>query len=112
MFFSAATKGFFVELSEHATLLARTSAPVPPFTVEDVRECPPADAAALADAIAQLHPKKPQSVSLHARESVSPPRRLIRRHSLDAKRAKEPEYLQEICSQQFRVEVDKYTIAV
>jgi hypothetical protein len=112
MFFSAATKGFFVELSEHATLLARTSAPLPPFTVEDVRECPPGDATALADAIAQLQPKKSPSGYLHATVSLYPSKRVVRRHSLDLKRVKEPGYFGEVCSQQFRIEPDKFRIAI
>lgn len=112
MLFSPATKGFFVELSEHAILLARTSAAVPPFTVEDVRECPPGDAAALAEAIGQLQPKKSPSGYLHAAVSVYPAKRLVRRHSLELKRVKEPGYFAEVCSQQFRIEPDKYKIAV
>lgn len=112
MFFSPATKGFFVELSEHAILLARTSAALPPFTVEEARECPPGDATALAEAIAQLQPKKSPSGYLHATVGIYPPKRLVRRHSLDLKRVKEPGYFAEVCSQQFRVEPDKYTIAV
>lgn len=112
MLFSPATKGFFVEVNEHATLLARTSAPQTPFTVEEVRECPPGDVAALADAIAQLQPKKNPSGYLHATVGLYPAKRLVRRHSLELKRVKEPEYFAEICSQQFRVEPEKYKIAI
>ncbi|PTX91732.1 hypothetical protein [Opitutus sp. ER46] len=112
MMFSPATKGYFVELSEHAILLARTSAPVPPFTVEEVRECEPGDTAALAAAIAQLQPKKTPSGYLHATIGVYPSKRVVRRHSLDLKRLKEPGYLAEVCSQQFRIEAEKHKIAV
>lgn len=112
MFFSPATKGFFVELSEHAILLARTSAALPPFTVEELRECPPGDAAALAEAISQLQTKKNPSGYLQATVGVYPPKRVVRRHSLELKRIKEPEYFKEVCSQQFRIEPDKYKIAI
>lgn len=112
MFFSPATKGYFVELSEHAILLARTSAPALPFTVEEVREVAPGDTAALADAITQLQPKKSPSGYLHATVSVYPPKRLVRRHSFDLKRVKEPAYFAEICTQQFRIEPEKYKIAI
>lgn len=112
MIFSSATKGFFVEVSEHATILARTSAPIPPFTVEEFRECPTGDAAALAEAIAQLQPKKSPSGYFHANVGIYPARRLIRRHSLELKRLKEPGYLAEVCSQQFRIELDTHTVAV
>lgn len=112
MIFSPATKGFFVEVSEHAVLLARTSGGVPPFTVEEVRECPPGDAAAVSRAIAELQPKKSPSGYLHASVGVYPNRRLVRRHTLDLKRVKEPGYFAEVCSQQFRIEPDKYSIAI
>jgi hypothetical protein len=112
MFFSPATKGYFVELSEHAILLARTSAAVPPFVVEDMRECAPGDAAALADALQQLQPKKAPSGYLQAIVGICPPKRVVRRHSLEMKRVKEPGYFPEVCSQQFRIEPDKYRIAI
>jgi hypothetical protein len=112
MIFSSATKGYFVELSEHAILLARTSAAVPPFTIEDMRECPPDDTALLAEAIAQLQPKKAPSGYLQATVGIYPPKRVVRRHSLELKRVKEPGYFAEVCSQQFRVEPDKYRIAI
>jgi hypothetical protein len=112
MFFSPATKGYFVELNEHAILLARTSAAVPPFTVEDMREVAIGDAAALSDAIAQLQPKKAPSGYLHASVAVYPSKRLVRRHSIDVKRVKEPGYFAEVCTQQFRIELDKFRVAI
>jgi hypothetical protein len=112
MFFSQKAKGFFVELNDHAVLLARTSAPDAPFTIEEMRECPPNDAAALDQAIAQLQPKKSPSGYLHATVGLYPAKRLVRRHSLELKRVKEPGYFAEVCTQQFRVEQDKYTIAI
>lgn len=112
MLFSPATKGYFVELSEHAILLARTSSANAPFTVEDMRECAPGDAAALAENLAALQPKKNPSGYVHATVGLYPSRRVVRRHSLDLKRVKEPGYFAEVCSQQFRIEADKYRIAV
>ncbi len=112
MIFSQKSKGFFVELNDHAVMLARTSSPVAPFTVEDMRECPPGDAAALAEAIRLIQPKKSPSGYLHATTGVFPAKRLVRRHSLDMKRIKEPGYLAEVCTQQFRIEQDKYSIAL
>lgn len=112
MFFSQKTKGFFVELNDHAVMLARTSAPVAPFTVEDMRECAPGDVAALADAINQIQPKKNPSGYLHATVGIYPGKRLIRRHTLELKRVKEPGYFAEVCTQQFRIEQDKYSLAI
>jgi len=112
MFFSQKTKGFFVEFNDHAVMLARTSTPTGPFTVEDMRECPPGDVAALAEAITQIQPKKGPSGYLHATVGIFPAKRLVRRHALELKRIKEAGYFSEVFSQQFRVEQDKYTIVV
>jgi hypothetical protein len=112
MLFSQKTKGFFVDLNDHAMMVARTSGPTPPFTVEVMRECALNDAAAVEAVISQLQPKKSPSGYLHATVGIYPAKRLVRRHSLDPKRIKEPGYLAEVCSQQFRIEQDKYTIAI
>jgi hypothetical protein len=112
MLFSQKTKGFFVELSDHAILFARTSAATAPFTVEDMRECAPDDTAALQAAINQLQPKRSPSGYLHATVGIYPAKRLIRRHTLELKRVREAGYLAEVCSQQFRIEQDKYAIAI
>ena len=112
MLFSQKTEGFFVELNDHAIMLARTSSPKAPFTVEEMVECPPGDPAALEAAMAQIQPKKNPSGYLHATVAVYPGKRLVRRHSLELKRIKEPAYLAEVCSQQFRIEQDKYSIAL
>lgn len=112
MFFSQKTKGFFVELNDHAIMLARTSSATAPFTVEDMRECPPGDAAALEEAIRIIQPKKSPSGYLHASVGIYPAKRLVRRHSLEMKRIKEAGYLAEVCTQQFRIEQDKYALAI
>lgn len=93
-------------------LFARTSALTTPFEVEDLRECQPGDAAALAETARQIQPKKNPSGYLHATVGVFPAKRLVRRHALELKRVKEPAYFAEVCSQQFRIEQDKYSIAI
>ena len=105
-------KGFFVELNDHAVMLARTSSPVAPFTVEDMRECPRGDAAALEECIQQIQPKKAPSGYLHACVGIYPAKRLVRRHALELKRLNEPAYLAEVCTQQFRIEQAKYSISI
>ncbi len=112
MLFSQKSKGFFVELNDHGVMLARTSAPAAPFTVEDMRECPPGDQTALEEAIKQIQPKKSPSGYLHATVGIYPAKRLVRRHSLELKRVKEAGYFPEVFSQQFRIEQDKYIIAI
>lgn len=110
MFFGAKTKGFFVDHNDQATFLARTSGWTAPLVVEELRECAGGDAAALADAIGQLQPKKAASGYLNANCAVYPPRRLVRCATLEPKRLKEPAYFGEVLSSQFRVEVDKHVI--
>src|SRR5258708_5076013 len=113
MFFSDKTKGFFVEMNDYTVFLARTSAPVAPFTIEDMRECPAKNPAAFGEAINQIQgSKKNPTGYLHATVSVYPAKRLLRRHSLELKRVKEPGYFAELCSQQFRIEQDQYTLAI
>jgi hypothetical protein len=112
MFFSKKSKGYFVEFNDHAVMLARTSAAEAPFSVEDICECVPNDRAALEVAIRQIQPKKSPSGYLHAQVGIYPGKRLLRRHSLELKRVKDPGYFAELCTQQFRIEQDKYTIAV
>jgi hypothetical protein len=112
MLFSQKTKGFFVERNDHAVMLARTSAPTAPFTVEEMVECPANDAAAFEQAIKQLQPKKSPSGYMHAKVGLYPTKRLIRRHSLELKRVKEAGYFAEICTQQFRIEQEKYSIVI
>ncbi len=112
MLFSPKIKGFFIEKNEHTWMLARTSALTPPFTVEALFEVPLNDAEALKTVLTQLQPKKGQSGYLNASCAVYPPKRFMRRASLDLKRVKEPNYLQELCALQFRIEPEKYTTAV
>jgi Tfp pilus assembly PilM family ATPase len=107
MLFSAKPKGYFVEKSDHGILLARTSSPVVPFTIEEVRECAADDPQALAAAISQLQPKKSSSGYLHAVCGVYAGQRFIRKTTIDVKRLKDANYFTEILSQQFRVEPEK-----
>jgi hypothetical protein len=112
MFLAQKPKGFFVELNDHAVLLARTSSPVAPFVVEEMKECAPHDVAELQAAISQLQPKKNPSGYMHATVGAYPANRLVRRHTIEPKRVHENGYIAEICSQQFRIEQDKYLIAL
>lgn len=112
MLFSAKLKGYFVERSAHSVRLARTSSLASPMVVEEVRECAAGDAEALAEAIRQLQPKKSPSGYLHACCGVYSPKRLVRRATLEVKRIKDPAYFNEILTQQFRIEPEKFTTVV
>src|SRR3954469_2162239 len=112
MLFSKKTKAVFVEWSEHAILLAGTSEPELPYKIEEVQECSPNDPAALAQAIQRIQQKKSPSGYLPATVGVYPSKRLVRRHSLELKRLKEAGYFSELLTQQFRVDEEKYTVAI
>src|SRR5471030_1054118 len=112
MFFSTKIKGYFIELSDYGCMLARTSSATAPFVVEAVEECPVNDEAALAEALKRLQTKKSPSGYLHATCGFYPMKRLVRRAPVDLKRVKDPAYFGEVVAAQFRVEPEKYAIAV
>ena len=93
-------------------MLARTSAVTSPFTIEEVRECPPDDPVALAEMVKLMQPKKSATGYLHAAVSIYPAKRIVRRQALDPKRLKEPEYLNELMAQQLRIEPAKFVMAI
>lgn len=112
MLFSQKTKGFFVDCNEHGVFVARTSGSSAPFVVEELREAPPGDTAALAEILKQLQPKRSQTGYVHATVGMHSERRLLRRASLEMKRIKETGYLDEVLTTQFRIEPEKYMAAV
>ena len=112
MLFSKKSKGFFVELNESSVLLARTTSGSAPMEVEELKECALGDEAAITEAIKEIQPRSPPSGYLHAVVGVYPPRRIVRRHTLELKKMKEPGYMAEVFSQQLRIEQDKYMLAM
>ncbi len=110
MFFSQKSNGYFIDANDHAVMLARTSSTTAPFTIEEVRECPANDPAALSEIVKLIQSKKSADGYLHAAVSVYPSKRIVRRHTLEPKRLKEPEYFNEVMTQQLRVEPSKFTM--
>lgn len=111
MLFAKKSKGFCVEIGEHTTLLARLSNAEAPFVIEELKELPTTDRDAITEWTKSV-PGRSASGYVHATCGVYPAKRLVRRHTLDLKRIKDPAYFGEIYTQQFRVEADKYTIRV
>ena len=111
MLFSNKTQGYFVEINNHGVLLARTSARTGPMLVEALKVCPPTDADGIAAAVKEMQPKR-GGAYMHAQCGIYPPKRLIRRATMDPKRYKEENYLNEVVNAQFRIEADKYTLTV
>jgi Tfp pilus assembly PilM family ATPase len=112
MLFSKKTKGFFVELNESSVLLARTTSDSTPLEIEELKECALGDDAAVAEAIRSIQPKKAPSGYLHSVVGVYPPRRVVRKHTLELKKMKEAGYLPDVFTSQLRIEQDKYTLAM
>ncbi|MBL9201978.1 MAG: hypothetical protein JNL39_15815 [Opitutaceae bacterium] len=110
MIFSKKPKGFFVEISEHSVLAARTSSASAPFEVEALQECAPDDPAALGAMLAQLQTRKSPTGFLHAAVGIYPGTRVVRRQSVEPKRMRESGYFAELCAQQLRIEADKYSL--
>lgn len=111
MLFAKKSKGFCVEVGEHTTLLARLSNPDAPYVVEELKELSSSDQQGIAE-WTKAAQGKGGSGYVHATCGVYPAKRLVRRHTLDLKRIKDPAYFGEIYSQQFRIEADKYTMRV
>ncbi len=111
MFFGTKSKGFCVEIGEHNALVARLSQNDAPILVEELKELSLADSEALVEFIKTMEGKGPTGYAL-AKCGVYPPRRVVRRQTLDLKRVKEPAYFNEILAQQFRIEPEKYTVRV
>lgn len=109
MFFAKKSKGFCVEIGEYSTLIAKLSQPDAPYLVEELKEFPSTDTAAISDWIKSTDGRGSTGYA-HATCGVYPNKRIVRRHTLDPKKVKEPAYFSEIYTQQFRVESEKYTI--
>jgi Tfp pilus assembly PilM family ATPase len=112
MLFSKKTKGFFVEWNENSVLFARTTSAAAPMEIEELKECALGDEAGIADTLKHLQPRKPPSGYLHAVVGVYPPRRVVRRHTLEIKKMKEATYMADVFAQQLRIEQDKFMIAM
>ncbi len=109
MLFAKKSKGFCVEIGEHTTLMARLSQPEAPYLVEELKELSSTDSDGIV-AWTKATDGKGASGYAHATCGVYPARRIVRRHTLDLKRVKDPAYFTEIYSQQFRIEPDKYSL--
>lgn len=109
MFFAKKSKGFCVEIGEYTTLLAKLSQPESPYLVEELKEFPSTDIGGITEWISGADGKGSTGYA-HATCGIYPAKRIIRRHTLDVKKLKEPAYFNEIYTQQFRIESEKYTI--
>ena len=110
MLFSGKTNGYFVDINEYSTIVARTSSTGAPLIVEKVEELA-AGTAGLAAAFEKLAGPRRGSYR-HAVVGISPERRFIRRAAVDQKRGKDTAALEELLVTQFRAEPEKMMIAL
>lgn len=109
MFLSKKSKGYCVDFGEQSTMVVRLSQFESPLIVEGMQEFPVADPGQLSSWASGAEGRGPTGY-VHSYCGIYPQRRVVRRQTLDLKRARDPGYFNEIYSQQFRVEADKYTI--
>ncbi|HLP07238.1 MAG TPA: hypothetical protein VK178_03670 [Opitutaceae bacterium] len=110
MLFSGKSNGYFVEINEYSTLVARTSSSAAPLVVEKVEELA-AGTAGLATAFEKIAGPR-RGGYRHAVIGISPERRFVRRASIDQKRGKDTAALEELLVTQFRAEPEKMMIAI
>jgi hypothetical protein len=108
MLFGKKSKSFCVDFGAQSVLLARLSQAEAPCVVEELEEFPAADLAALENYV-KSSPGRGATGFAHAQCGTYPASRLVRRHTLDLKRTRDPAYLNEVVSQQFRLDAEKYT---
>ncbi len=111
MFFASKSKSFCVEIGEQTTLVARLVQSDDSFLIEELKELPATDINGLGEWIKATDGKGATGY-VHATCGIYPAKRIVRRQTLDLKRVKEPTYFNEIYTQQFRIEPDKYAIKV
>jgi hypothetical protein len=109
MFLATKSKGFCVEIGEHSTLLARLNQAEVPIVIEELKELPSTDSDGINEWIKNTDGKGATGYA-HATCGIYPAKRVVRRHTLDLKRVKDPAYFNEVYSQQFRIEPEKYTM--
>ncbi|MFA5112416.1 MAG: hypothetical protein WC443_13475 [Desulfobaccales bacterium] len=109
MLFAKKSKGFCVEIGEHAALLARLSESEAPCIVEELKELSSSEPESIV-AWTKGTEGKGSTGYAHAVCGVYSPKRVVRRHTLDVKRIKDPAYFNEVYAQQFRIEPEKYTV--
>lgn len=112
MFFSKKSKGFYIDDNDHAVFFARASKGAPPFVIEEIIECAPGDERGFIDSLKALQVGKSSGGYIHATCGIRAPRRVVRKVTLDTKRLKEADYLNEVAVQQLRVEPSQYSLAI
>lgn len=112
MRFSGKSSGYFIDVGEYSTLVAQTSSLAAPLVIEKVEELPGGGLSAVGATLDKLAGARRAGAYRHSIIGIYPERRFIRRASLDMKRTKEPGYLDELLTTQFRAEPEKMILAL
>jgi hypothetical protein len=111
MFFAKKSKRFCVEMGEQTTLAARFVEFEGALLIEEARELAAKDVEGLIEWVKSSDGKGATGLASSIC-GIYPVKRIVRRQTLDVKRVKEPTYFNEIYTQQFRIEPDKYSLKV
>ena len=111
MFFAKKAKRFCVDMGEQTTLAARFVESEGSLLIEEAREFPAKDVDGLIEWVKSSDGKGATGLA-PSTCGIYPAKRIIRRQTLDLKRVKEATYFNEIYTQQFRIEPDKYSLKV
>lgn len=110
MLFAKKSKSFCVEFGEQHTVLAKLRKEEEFSVVEELREFSAGDESGLGEWIKATDGKGATGY-VHATCGIYPPKRIVRRQALDVKRVKDPAYFNEIYTQQFRIDPEKYAFS-
>jgi hypothetical protein len=110
--FGKKRKGIYIEQSEFSFLVARTSSPQPPFTIEAMGELPldsGATGAALFGGLADFG----SNPYLQAICGVHPPKRFIVLHELESMaKVKDPQHFEEVLKTKHKIDPSVYDIDI
>jgi hypothetical protein len=113
MLFSKRNNGYFVELNNHTVWVARTSTADGSAVVDEIRSCEADKPELLAEVLQTMQPKRRgQHSYVHASCGIYPPSRVVRHAALDPKRYKDTAYVNEVLTNQLRIDGDRYTLAL
>ena len=100
---SKKTKGLFVEVNGFSYLVAAATGLTPPFSLESIHEFPRNDPGKLKEFLLQDSTTR-RSRYFHSHCGIIPESRFFRLHTIESMtRARDPEYFNELCEKQFRL---------
>ncbi|WP_221030631.1 hypothetical protein [Actomonas aquatica] len=112
MLFASKPKGLFVEFANHARRVVRANAATSPMVIEEFAECDESDTEGWGEIVEHFLPKKAPHGLLQSVCSVVPPKRLLRKATIEPKKLGDAKYLSEFAAGQFRIDPAAYKLAM